>query len=641
MPYFAPKEQEGEALSLSEEEALIDKGLAAMWPEFYVLWWYRKMQGNVGVAPFPVESPDSRTTPAWTNDLAMSAGTQQPDAAWRWMVFLSSKSLRGVGQGTQYLPARRSTAETPGGYWDELDEELVDALRYAVDHGYITDGPVGYDAFNEAYDAVMAEEKTAKVAMDDAQARVRSETEQRLLEAADATPAPTVMVVASKEPEATGAEVVISFVPGLGSFNLEPYRRLAKRFQEENPDIAVDVKMLDITGAGGGAPSLASLARSADCFQWFPSLQDPKSLEAILSLDPFLEADDTFDLDDYYPQLTKQFTEQGQVWALPADVTPFIIEYNRDLFDAAGVAYPTVDWTWEDFLETAVALTQGEGETKQYGYVAEMYESSDLMLMLERLGGRLVDSEADPPVFTLDDPSVVEALGWYASLHTEYKVKPAFITDISKLMGASAAYLEREGLINGGRAAMWTSSATTAAVMGPRENLNIGVAPVPGRADGTSRASILTTSGYFISAETEERLACWKWIIFLSREAEAVQGFPARRSLAESDVYRERVGEERAAAYMSSVADAAEPSSLDVLDDEEWMGGALFWVFQAYGKVLEGEMSAEEALAEAQELAEEYQACLAVGGDYSGEAWRACLKKVDPSLPDFILAQVG
>ncbi|MBN1402347.1 MAG: extracellular solute-binding protein, partial [Anaerolineae bacterium] len=456
-----------------------------------------------------------------------------------------------------------------------------------------------------------------------------------------ATPAPTVVVVASKEPEATGAQVVISFVPGLGSFNLEPYRRLAKRFQEQNPDIAVDVKMLDITGAGGGAPSLASLAQSADCFQWFPSLKDPKSLEAILSLDPFLEADDAFDLSGYYPQLTKQFTEQGQVWALPADVTPFVIEYNRDLFDAAGLDYPAVDWTWEEFLDTAVALTQGEGEAKQYGYVAEMYESSDLMLMLQRLGAKLVDSQVDPPALTLDDPSVIEALGWYASLHTEYKVKPAFITDLSKLVGASAAYVEREGLINGGRAAMWTSSATTAAVMGPRANLNIGVAPVPARADGTSRASILTTSGYFISAHTQERLACWKWITFLSGEAEAVQGFPARRSLAESDAYRERVGEERAAAYLSSVADAAEPSSLDILNEEEWLGGALFWVFQAYGKVLEGEMSAEEALAEAQELAEEYQACLAVGGDYDGEAWRACLKQADPGLPDFILAQAG
>ena len=637
MPYSGPQE-ESDTPSLSEGEALIDKGLAAMWPEYSLLLSYRKMQGNVGVAPFPVDAPSSRTTPGWPMGVSMSAGTTQPAAAWRWMVFLSRQSLRGVGQGVDYLPARRSAAEA-GGYWEKLDEELAEPLRYALEHGYVVREPVAYNAFTDAVHAVLDERETVEEALAAAQARTLEDSQAKVLGQIGATPVPTVQVVPAGSQDLDDASVTrISFVPGLGSFNLEPYRALADRFHEEEPEIRVEVKMLDLTQAGG-APDLRSMAESADCFQWYPSLKDPRNLDAILSLEPFLQADVAFDTDDYFPQLLGQFTEQGELWGLPADVTPFVIEYNRDLFEDAGVDYPSVGWTWEDFLDTAAALTKGEGDAKQYGFVAEVYESNDLLLMLERLGANLIDDRSDRPVLTLDDADSIEAMSWYASLSTDYGVKPVFITDLTKLAGASAAYLEREGLINKGRAAMWTSSGTMAALFGPRQDLDIGVAPLPSRADGSARASLLTTSGYFISAGSEERLACWKWLTFLTQEATAVQGFPARKSLAESAEYRKQAGEARAAAYLSSVRDAETPSSFEALSEEDWMGGAMFWVFQAYGKVLRGEAEAEGALDEAQRLAEAYQDCLIAAGDTSQETWQGCLKATDPTLPDFIFAQ--
>jgi len=637
MPYFGPQ-QPSDTPALSHEEALIDKGQAAMWPDFALLWWYRKLQGDVGVAPFPQDTPDARTTPAWTASVAMSAGTTQPDAAWRWMVFLTRQAIEGVGQGAQQLPARGSAAEASG-YWGRLDEELATALRYAWEHGYVAREPVAYNAFQEALHMVMREEKAVADALAEAQALAEAELLAELPGQAGATPAPTFVVApAEKEtPIATQASK-ITFIPGLGSFNLEPYRRLAEQFHQEHPDIIVEVKMLDITGAGGAAPDLASMAQSADCFQWYPGFQEPKNRQAILGLEPFLEADLAFNTDDFFPQLFEQFTYQGQIWGLPADVTPFVIEYNKDLFDAAGVGYPTLGWTWEDFLEAAMTLTTGEGEDKQYGFVAEVFESSDLLFMLERLGANLVNEEDDPPAFTFTDPSVIEALRWYASLSTEHGVKPIFITDLTKLVGASASYLEREGLINQGRAAMWTSSGTTAALFGPRSNLNIGVAPLPARADGTSRASLVTASGYFISATTENHLACWQWITFLTGQAEAVQGFPARRSVAESEAYRQRVGADKADAYMASIMDVAEPSALQVISDEDWLGGALLWLYQAYGKVLDGKAGVEEALDEAQRLADDYRACVISGDDFSQAAWEACLKQTDPNLPSFLLS---
>jgi ABC-type glycerol-3-phosphate transport system substrate-binding protein len=284
-----------------------------------------------------------------------------------------------------------------------------------------------------------------------------------------------------------------------------------------------------------------------------------------------------------------------------------------------------------------VALTQGEDETKQYGFVGQYYELNDLVFFLERLGARLIDPDADPPAFTYDDPATAEALRWYADLYTEHAVKPVFITDISNLAGAATAVLEREALINDGRVAMWTETGATAGLFGDRGDLNIGTAPLPA-GSGVTGGGYSAASGYFISADTENRQACWQWITFLSGEPAASQGLPARRSVAESTAYREQVGAERADAFLASVADAEEPSSFQIFSDEEWLGGALFWLGQAYGQVVEGEASVEEALGAAQDLAEEYRACVIASGDFGRDSWEACVKQVDPTLPDFLFS---
>ena len=47
-----------------------------------------------------------------------------------------------------------------------------------------------------------------------------------------------------------------------------------------------------------------------------------------------------------------------------------MINYNRDLFDKAGVAYLKQGWTWDEFRETAKALTvkDAAGAVTQFGY---------------------------------------------------------------------------------------------------------------------------------------------------------------------------------------------------------------------------------------------------------------------------------
>jgi multiple sugar transport system substrate-binding protein len=631
MPYFDPEDEDDSPLT-SSEQVLIDGGQAAIWFDQDIMWWVRGQQANVGVVPFPAGG-DWGLNPVSVGGMVMSAGTSQPEAAWRWLDFVSRQPLGALALGIRFMPARRSTAEASG-FWDDLDDELATTLRSAAENSYVNRQAVAYDDFDAAWHAVMRGEKSAAEALVDSQKQAEATILGKEAEGAGATPAPTFVVAAPEETPVSEGAVAIAFAPGLGSLNLEPFRDLADQFNAEHPDIVVDVQMANLLS---GTPNLASMAGAADCFEWYPSFQKAEDREAILNLSPFVDADPAFTTDDYFGQALEQFTWQGQLMGLPADVTPYVIEYNKDLFDAAGRAYPDPGWTWDEFLALAVDLTQGEDEAKQYGFVPEYYELNDLLVITERLGAKLIDEGADPPAFTLNDPATVEAMQWYAGLTTQHGVKPVLVTDLNRLLAeANTKMVEREALINDGRAAMWTGSASAAMVFGEREGLNIGYAPLPVRADGTSSSGILTTSGYFISADTENRQACWQWITFLSGQPAAVQGLPARQSVAGSDEFRQAVGADKADAYLASIGDSGQPSSFQLFAEEAWLGGAIYWYGQAFGQVIEGKATAQEALDAAQAMADDYRACVIAGGDYSQAAWEACVQEIDPTLPSFL-----
>ena len=44
--------------------------------------------------------------------------------------------------------------------------------------------------------------------------------------------------------------------------------------------------------------------------------------------------------------------------AIPKDSAAFGIHYNKDMFDKAGIKYPTESWTWDQFAEILPAPDQ-------------------------------------------------------------------------------------------------------------------------------------------------------------------------------------------------------------------------------------------------------------------------------------------
>jgi len=95
-------------------------------------------------------------------------------------------------------------------------------------------------------------------------------------------------------------------------------------------------------------------------------------------------------------------TVDGKVIGVPALVDNVALIYNKKLFDAAGLPYPTDQWSWEDFRTAAKRLT--DTATSTYGTAYSVSGSEDttwhLWPLLWQNGGQILDGKQ--PAFNSD-----------------------------------------------------------------------------------------------------------------------------------------------------------------------------------------------------------------------------------------------
>lgn len=562
----------------------------------------RMKSQEFGVAPYPSASP------IYIEQLCMSAGTAHPEAVWRWLNFATRQMPFSMPpQMTySYLPVRRSVAETAR-FWADLPTDVADTLRYAATHPMrftLTDWPVAYQSLNDALLAVFRGEQPVEAALAAAQAQALTALQAEASRLATVTPAP--VVIATAEPPAPANATRITFLTTGDIGNAAALRAAAQQFRGAHPDVVVEVKTDNVA-----ATDLAALAGQADCFQAMPNLDQPEITRALLSLEPFLEADTTLAGQDFFPVLLAQYQRNGQRWGLPAAAQPYVIEYNPVLLAAANIAIPPPTWSLADFLALAQQLTGGTGDTKRYGFVATR-EPLELLAFIEQQGGRLLDDTQTPPAAAFADPATVKAVQWYADLRLRHGIMPATTEDV-------------QALISAGRAALWVGPLADSGLP------DVGVLPFP-QGTASTPAALLHTTGYFISAQTAAPQACWVWIRFLTYQPAVTAGLPARRSVATSDAYRQRVGTVRADAYLAAVTNRKQPSTLVRLAGQDWLAPYLTWFDEAYQRIIKEEAPADAALAEAQKKADAYYACVKVADTLrSIEGYRACARQADPN----------
>ena len=138
-------------------------------------------------------------------------------------------------------------------------------------------------------------------------------------------------------------------------------------FEAANPNIKVEI--IDIPSADYTTKLSVMLNGGSDVDAFY--IKDGDTAKSLVEKGQLADMSDYISADGVnladYNGLAENFTFDGKQYALPARTDFYVMYYNKDIFDAAGVEYPSNDWTWEEFEETAKKLTSGEGANKTYG----------------------------------------------------------------------------------------------------------------------------------------------------------------------------------------------------------------------------------------------------------------------------------
>jgi multiple sugar transport system substrate-binding protein len=105
----------------------------------------------------------------------------------------------------------------------------------------------------------------------------------------------------------------------------------------------------------------------------------------------------------------------------PAVVDNLSLLYNKTVFDKAGVAYPTADWTWNDFRAAAKKLTDASTQTYGYAYSVSGSEETTWQFWphLWQNGGSILSK--DDKKATFDSQAGVDALTFLRGMAVDDK----------------------------------------------------------------------------------------------------------------------------------------------------------------------------------------------------------------------------
>jgi multiple sugar transport system substrate-binding protein len=134
--------------------------------------------------------------------------------------------------------------------------------------------------------------------------------------------------------------------------HLEDLDTIVAAFEAENPGINVEVEtaafadyftLLQADVVSGDAPDVFELN--------YENFVTYAANGTLLDVSSYLSSDVPF-----YPRALEAFQYDGAQMALPATFSTVLLYYNADLFDQAGIEYPTADWTWEEARAAAQAI---------------------------------------------------------------------------------------------------------------------------------------------------------------------------------------------------------------------------------------------------------------------------------------------
>ena len=328
-----------------------------------------------------------------------------------------------------------------------------------------------------------------------------------------------------------------------GPASIQYFKDMAAEFEKQHPGTTIKLTLppdaeyttkLQILLATGDGPDIITTTSLTPRLLEQNRLMD---LTELVRADPIL-LDET------------QFLQSGwdiyrfgtsQTYGIYSGADTHLLYYNKDLFDKAGVGYPSPDWTWDDFLNAAKTLTVTEGDrTTQWGTALSILVASwGWAPLVWSEGGDIVDNRPFYTKLTLNNEPVLKVLHYIQDLIHAHKVAPS--PSQSQALGESFGF-------DSGTVAMvldggWSIQARKA-ITAFKWDIE-----VPPKGAQGSFSAFWPGTPFQIRASTKNPDLAWEYVRWFSASKEGQEMIarqliqvPARLDVAQSDVFLKQPG---------------------------------------------------------------------------------------------------
>lgn len=370
-------------------------------------------------------------------------------------------------------------------------------------------------------------------------------------------------------PGAAAGEIEFGYY-NWGPASIQYFKDMAAAFEKSHPDVKIRLTLppdaeyttkLQILLATGTGPDIITTTSLT------PKLLEQKRL---LDLTDLVKADPVM-MD------AKKFIQAGwdvyrfntgKIYGVYSGADTHLLYYNKDLFDKAGVGYPTADWTWDNFLDAAKKLTIVEGDkTVQWGTALSILVASwGMSNLVWEEGGDIVDQRPFYSKLTLNNEPTIKVLKFIQDLVHVHKVAPS---------PSQATALGEQAGFESGKVAMVLDGGWSIQSRKAITAFKWDVAVLPKGADGFW-GTFWPGTPMQISADSKNAQLAWSYVQWFAASQEGQEliakqliQVPARLDIALSDTFLKQPGlPPNAQAWAESLKKAKPGDTINVNQQE-------------------------------------------------------------------------
>ncbi len=288
-----------------------------------------------------------------------------------------------------------------------------------------------------------------------------------------------------------------------GPDHIKDLEAMIDEFEKQNENINVEYEVIGFNDYFTKLQTQATSKTLPDVFEInYENFVTYANNGVLKDFTEIAKSDETFDESVLTKGVIDHFKFQDKLYGLTEKFSNVVMYYNKDLFDAAGLEYPQPDWTWEDELKAAKALTK-DGVYGTYSPV----QYNELYKTVAQNGGSLFDAEGNP---TINSKENIEAAQWMIDKMNKYNVQPT----PEQMSGKSP-----EDMFKNGEIAMLRTGSWMLGVFGDVPfTWDIALEPA-----NTDKVHHVFVDGIIASANTKHADAAWKFIKFMSVDPTATK----------------------------------------------------------------------------------------------------------------------